>query len=146
MNQYFELSKFLIIISSLILISYIDTKYKIIPDKLLIFLIMPGIILNLLIGDISIKYMILGFLMGGGSLFLISFIFNGGIGGGDIKLMAVMGLYIGLKSTVNALTISFILSGFVSLLLILFKVKSYKDSMVFGPYLSVGIFLSLLMN
>lgn len=144
MIYYLKLLRFIIIFSSLVLLSYIDIKKRIIPDKIIFSLIIPGIFLNLLISDICIKDMILGFLFGGGSLFLISFIL-GGIGGGDIKFMAIMGLYIGLNSTVKALTISFIVSGFISIFLILFKIKSYKDSIAFGPFLSIGILLALVM-
>lgn len=145
MNKYLSLIKILIIIFTLIIITYTDIKYRTIPDKVLLTILIPGIVLNLIINNLTTIDMILGFLIGGGSLFFIAVISGGGIGGGDIKLMTVMGMLLGLDSTVKALSISFILSGFISLILIIFKVKHYKDSIVLGPYLSLGILCSLLL-
>jgi leader peptidase (prepilin peptidase)/N-methyltransferase len=66
------------------------------------------------------------------------------MGGGDIKLMGAMGAFLGLRAAVLALLISFILGGIIGLLLIVFKIKSRKDYIPFGPFLALGTIIAML--
>ena len=126
-----------VVLSSIVLVmSMIDLKHYIIPDEISIFTIVSGIVFFLMIGNMSFKSLILGFLVGAGFLFIIAVI--GPMGGGDIKIMAGFSLYLGLERTVLALMLSFILGGVIGLLLILFKIKGRKDYIPFGPFLGLG--------
>lgn len=79
------------------------------------------------------------------SLFLLILYYatNGrGIGGGDIKLMAAAGLLIGWKLIILSLGLGCILGSVIHL--ILMKVQNKDRVLAFGPYLSLGIFISIL--
>ncbi len=138
------LIKYLFLSSILIIISFIDIEYQIIPDRLVLFTMLIGIVLNIYTKDITFLSSLIGLAIGGGLLLLIALLTNGAMGGGDIKLMAVMGYYIGWPATIMALFISFVLGGIVGILLILFKLKSRKDLVPFGPFLALGTIVSAL--
>lgn len=135
--------KILALLGILLIITYTDIRSRIIPNKVLIISAALGLILNLIIRDLSFISVLLGSMFGGGSLLLIAILTKGGIGGGDIKLMATMGLYLGFKSTVIAICVSFIVIGFIASILVIFKMKSYKDTIILGPYFSVGILITI---
>lgn len=131
-----------ILISLLIIISFIDLDHQIIPDELNAAIAILAIIV--LISGSGVTWMdgLLGMLLGGGSLLLIALL-TGAMGGGDIKLMAAAGLYLGLVQVGVALYFGFIFGGLISLVLLVFKLKGRKDAIAFGPYLSLGILVSL---
>ncbi len=60
------------------------------------------------------------------------------MGGGDIKYMAAMGLWLGLFPTIAALLIAFIMGGLIGVLLIALRIKNRKDHIPFGPFLVFG--------
>ncbi|WP_429079912.1 prepilin peptidase [Brassicibacter mesophilus] len=133
----------------LIIISGIDYSYQIIPDDLILLSFVLGITFKLIsylfLGQaFSFFNSFLGIVVGGGFLLFISIISNGGMGGGDIKLMAVLGLWIGWKYTILALLLSFIFGGILSLVLLLLKIKSRGEMIPFGPFLALGFLVTVL--
>jgi len=66
------------------------------------------------------------------------------MGGGDIKLMAALGFWIGWKYTILALLLSFIIGGILSLGLLITKVKSRGEFIPFGPFLVIGFMVTAL--
>lgn len=124
----------------LIFVSFIDYEHRIIPNKI--------VLLSLIIGFIFSffpKYYFYdsleGMLFGGGILFLLALIPNV-LGGGDIKLMLALGLFLGLKRVVIAILLAFVLASCISLLLIIFKIKTIKDYIPFAPFLALGSFIA----
>jgi len=77
------------------------------------------------------------------SLFLLK---KEGMGGGDIKLMAMAGLFIGWEITLLSLMLAIYAAAIVILLLIAFKVLKRGDHIPFGPFLSFGVTISLLFS
>ncbi len=122
-------------ISILITVSMIDMKHKIIPDSLNIAGAMAGIIFIL----VNKTYLtgIIGALTGFG-LFVAIAILTNAMGGGDIKLMAALGLMFGLKGTLFITLFSFVIGAAVSLFLIVLKIKGRKDEIPFGPFISLS--------
>lgn len=137
------LVKAIVMILILIIISFIDLNYRIIPDFMVIITLIMGIMLPFFIRSSFIDT-ILGMIFGGGTMFLLSLVPNV-MGGGDIKLMFAIGSFLGLKKTLWAIFLAFVLSSIVGIILILFKVKGTKDYIPFGPFLSLGSFISLLV-
>ncbi|RMD00393.1 prepilin peptidase [Clostridium autoethanogenum] len=137
------LAKAIVMILILIIISFIDLNYRIIPDFMVIITLIMGIMLPFFIRSSFIDT-ILGMIFGGGTMFLLSLVPNV-MGGGDIKLMFAIGSFLGLKKTLWAIFLAFVLSSIVGIILILFKVKGTKDYIPFGPFLSLGSFISLLV-
>jgi leader peptidase (prepilin peptidase)/N-methyltransferase len=87
---------------------------------------------------------ILGILIGGGSLFLVAWLYHllthkEGMGGGDIKLLAMMGATIGWKGVLFTIFVASAV-GTVSGLLIMLKTrkKTMKLAIPFGPFLAIG--------
>jgi leader peptidase (prepilin peptidase)/N-methyltransferase len=143
--QYFLL---LLFAATLITISFIDLHHKIIPDVLSV----PGIIVgwaaSFIIPGISWSDSLIGLIGGGGSLFLIGFIYERltgrqGMGGGDIKLLAMIGAWMGWRPLPLVVLISSLtgaVGGFVFLLL---AGKGFRVKIPFGPFLSLGALLYL---
>lgn len=135
--------------SLLIVISAIDYKYTIIPDGLVLFGIVVGFtyryILPLLLGE-QVLWLdsILGLLVGGGFFLLIAILSKGGMGGGDIKLMGMLGFFLGIKKIIMVTFLSFFTGALFTLPLLVFKKKSRKEMIPFGPFIAIGALITML--
>ncbi len=139
-----EFYKFALGALFLILISFIDYNHQLILDKVLLWFASAGFFIQLFFFDISIIDMISACLVGGTILLIIAILTKGGMGGGDIKFMAALGVWLGLKLTLLTLFLSFVIGGIGSLLLLAFKIKGRKDFIPFGPFIAVAAFISML--
>ena len=75
---------------------------------------------------------------------LLAILTRGGIGGGDIKLIFVLGLWLGSRLLMGTVILGFCLGGLAALFLLLTKQKKRKEFFAYGPYFSAAsIFLSL---
>ena len=137
------LAKAIVMTVILIIISFIDLHHRIIPNFMVVIALVVGIIFSF-ITKTSLIDTILGMICGGGLLFLLALVPNA-MGGGDIKLMFAIGAFLGLNRTLWALLLAFIISSIISIALILLKIKGTKDYIPFGPFLSLGSFISLLI-
>jgi len=82
---------------------------------------------------------------GGGFLLLLAWLWPNGMGGGDIKLAALMGLFLG-RYVVIAIFIGFFLGALGGVLAMSLLGMSRKDQIPFGPYLAVGAVLTLFIG
>ena len=87
---------------------------------------------------------IIAAIFGGGIFFLLTILTHGGIGGGDIKLVAVLGLWLGTEKLLNVVLISCIVAGICAGILILTKQKDRKDFFAYGPYFALSAIYILL--
>lgn len=142
----FELIKALIFASFLIIITFVDLDHQLILDRVLIWMAGAGVIINLWIGAPmpGALNMLLAAAAGGGVLLLIAVLTRGGMGGGDIKFMAVLGLWLGWPYIIMVLLLSFVIGGAAGLVLILFKLRGRKDFIPFGPFIAIAAFITLL--
>jgi len=138
-----------ILSSALIIISFIDLDEQIIPDEISL----PGIVLGFLISFfvpyISYFNSLFGILTGGGIIFLIALaglvIFKKeAMGGGDVKLAAMIGAFIGWRYIILSLFIGFFIGAVTGIVLILSKVKNKDDIIPFGPFIVLGSILTIL--
>lgn len=83
-----------------------------------------------------------GFLLAGAVLLLVYFVSRKGLGGGDVKLMTVAGLYLGYDGALSALLYGSVLAALSALVLILGKKMTAKDTIPLVPFLYVGILLT----
>ncbi len=132
-----------VFISTLIVIAFIDVDHRIIPDVITL----PGIpifcISTFALQEISFKDSLLGILAGGGSLYLVGLAYyqlkkKEGMGGGDIKLLAMIGALLGWKGVLFTIFISSALGTVVGLILILSRKKDMTLAIPFGPFLSMA--------
>ena len=68
---------------------------------------------------------------------------TGGIGGGDIKLMFVSGIYLGFYNIIAAFVFGVVVGGIYGIVVLIKKSKSRKDAIPFGPFLAIGLFFGL---
>lgn len=129
-------------VSMLIALSVIDWRTYEIPFGLNIAILVFGII-NMAFNYKNFLYYLIGMVCVSGFLLLLYLITKGrGIGGGDIKLMAAAGLLLGWKHIILALILGCIIGSVIHITLM--KVSDKGRMLAFGPYLSVGIVISML--
>lgn len=113
-------------------------------------LIYPGGVVPLPVSDFFPQLGIIQSALGGGIglvLFLvIVLISRGGMGWGDVKMAALIGLVIGFPSILVVLFLAAILGGLIAGILLLFKVKKRKESIPFAPFLSLATIATLLFG
>lgn len=76
-------------------------------------------------------------------MFLLTLLVPGAFGGGDIKLMAVCGFWLGWKDCLTAMAAAVITGGIFAAGLLLTKARGRKSHMAFGPFLILGILAAL---
>lgn len=128
----------------LMVVSVIDWRTYEIPPILNLMIGILGIIRIILDFSNLLEYLI-GFCVVSGFLFLLFVVTRGrGIGGGDIKLMAAAGLFIGWKNIILALALGSILGSIIHI--VLMKTCKKDQVLAFGPYLSAGIVIAMLFG
>lgn len=135
-----KLIQALVLDCMLILASFIDFRFRIIPDKFVIAITIIGILFSFITGMTFLNALI-GALLGGGLLLLLALIPNA-MGGGDVKLMFALGITLGAYKVLLSLFFAFIIAACVSIFLLIFKVIDRKDHIPFGPFLAAGSFIA----
>lgn len=79
-----------------------------------------------------------------GFLLLTVLLSRGAMGWGDVKLAALVGLATGFPSVLVAMMVAFISGGLIAGLLLLLRLRSWKNTIPYGPFLSLGTFIALL--
>ena len=135
--------------AALVTLSFIDFEHKIIPDGIVIFLLAAGVLYNAASFALNQDLFALippvaGFFAASVPMYILALIYKGGMGGGDIKLMAVCGLFLGWSKILLALFIAAAVACIFVLIGSLFKIRKQERSVVFGPFLSVGIMAALI--
>jgi leader peptidase (prepilin peptidase)/N-methyltransferase len=139
----FEALIYYIFIAVLVVITFIDIDHQIIPDVISL----PGIPIffaaSLALPHITLVESILGILIGGGSLWLVAQAYylltrKEGMGGGDIKLLAMIGALIGWKGVLFTIFSASAVGTLAGMLVMLKTRKSMKLKIPFGPFLAIG--------
>lgn len=140
-----SLIKYSILASLIIVISIIDLFTTDIYTNTIWFGIAVGIIFIIiaLIAKQNFLTYILGAILGAGVIAVI-ILTTHGMGWGDAELLFVIGLFLGIRLTIVTIFLSFIIGGFIGTLLIFLKIKSRKDYIPFGPFISLGALISIL--
>lgn len=135
--------------ATLIVITFIDLDHQIIPDAISLPGIPVGFACSFLIPWISWTDSLLGILIGGGSLFLVAAAYElltkkEGMGGGDIKLLAMLGAFLGWQAVLPIIFFSSFAGSLVGVPLMLIKRSDGKLAIPFGPFLAAGALFHLL--
>jgi leader peptidase (prepilin peptidase)/N-methyltransferase len=138
--------KYAFLFSLLIVISFIDLQIQIIPDGLVILGLITGLIFTFIDRYYPFSGYFLGALIGGGILLLIALLSRGGMGGGDVKLMLFLGLFLGWEKTLLTLFLSFVAGGFFGILVLVTGKKGRKDPIPFGPFINIGAIMAVLFE
>lgn len=141
----------LLFTSGLLAISFIDLHHQIIPDVLSL----PGIVLgfaaSLILPHLSWLDSVIGIIAGGGSLYLVAVIYQRltgkeGMGGGDVKLLAMIGAWMGWRSLPLIVLMSSLTGAIIGTLFLLLAGKGFRARIPFGPFLSLGALLYLFLG
>lgn len=122
-----------------LVLSFIDLKHFLIPNSLVILLLITGAIYHLVLGELSLLQLFGGMVVGFIVPLLIALFSGGGMGGGDIKLCAAMGLWLGYPAIIYAMFIGALLGSIIGIILMILKLKTRKDPIPFGPFLVLGL-------
>ncbi|MBE9542478.1 MAG: prepilin peptidase [Proteobacteria bacterium] len=140
---------YLIFISSLVVITFIDIDHRIIPDKISLPAIPIGFTLSFLLPELTWLQSLIGILVGGGSLLLVAVVYEAiagveGMGGGDIKLLAMLGAFLGWEGVLFTIMASSIIGTVAGGGYMILSGKGRKAAVPFGPFLSIGALIYLL--
>jgi leader peptidase (prepilin peptidase)/N-methyltransferase len=136
--------KHLFFTAFLVVVAFIDLEHYIVPNKLVLFGLGAGVVFYFISRDISYASALLGITAGSGFLLFLALVSRGGLGGGDIKLAAVTGLFLGWPLAPLSIFLGCCLAGLVGVFLILVKRKKRKDIMPLVPFLAVGSYVTML--
>ena len=129
---------------SLVIIFIYDFKHYLIPDKILFPAILIASAYRIIENYVAIPNYLLAVLAASG-FFLVIFLISAGrwMGFGDVKLAILMGLLLGFPNVLTALFIAFFLGAIMGVIAMIFKKKTLKSEMPFGPFLIMGTFFAL---
>ena len=138
-----------LLLFGLVVISFIDLKHMLIPNVFTFSGMALGLLGSLINPERSFGGALLGLLLGGGSLYVIAWIYTKwrkeeGLGGGDVKLLAWLGAVLGWKAIPFVVLSGSLMGSFAGLVLMLVYKKGIKTAIPFGPYLCGGALLYLL--
>jgi leader peptidase (prepilin peptidase) / N-methyltransferase len=128
----------------LVIIFVYDLKYYLVLDTVVLPAVVLAFIVNLFLG-FSFLNLLLAAVVGGG-FFLLQFVVSKGrwIGGGDIRLGLLMGVFLGWPHLLTALFVAYMLGAVVSIGLLIADKKNWSDKVPFGTFLTVATFLVML--
>ncbi|MEK5147577.1 prepilin peptidase [Psychrobacillus sp. FSL K6-4615] len=137
-----ELVVALLFISLLVIITVSDIAYMLIPDKILLFFLIPLIVLRVFEPLSPWWDSIVGAVVGFGVLFLIAIVSKGGMGGGDIKLFFVIGLVLGWVPTLLTLFLASIIGTVIGVISLKRTKQGRKTPIPFGPSIAIAAIIA----
>lgn len=129
----------------LLSIALIDAETQLIPNRLNAAVAVLAV-LNLLLSPARWAGALIGMVCISVPMLLLCLAIPGAFGGGDIKLMAAAGLFLGWQHTLLAMFFGILGGGFYGMYLLAARKADKKDHFAFGPFLCVGIVLALLFG
>jgi leader peptidase (prepilin peptidase) / N-methyltransferase len=140
-----------ILACALLVVSFIDLDHRIIPDEISYPGMAVGLLLSIGLGFPGWKSSLTGLLLGGGVLYLLAGGYElatkkEGLGGGDIKLLAMIGAFLGWKGVLVTIFMGSLIGTLVGLLLMLVWKKGRTYAIPFGPFLSLGALIHLFLG
>lgn len=147
----FDLFFFFLFCASLVVIIFIDFHHQIIPDCISLPGILIGFAGSFISGQISWQQSALGILCGGGLLYAVAYgyhVLTGreGMGGGDIKLLAMIGAFLGWQSLLYVVFFSSLTGSLAGGAAMLIRKTGGRARIPFGPFLAAGAITWLLFS
>lgn len=137
---------YFLFVAVLLVVTFIDLDHQIIPNEITL----PGIPLffaaAMILPNINYIDSLIGIVAGGGSLYLVGlayYLATGieGMGGGDIKLLAMIGALIGWQGVLFTIFVASVTGTIIGGTMMMAAEKNMKFAVPFGPFLSVGAVL-----
>ncbi len=136
----------LLLCLALVVITFIDLEHQIIPDVISLSGILIGFGCSFLLPWLGWKNSLLGILLGGGILLVVAYGYHfltgkDGMGGGDIKLLAMLGAFLGWRAIPFIIFAASLIGSIIGVSVMLAKRKDGKLAIPFGPFLALGALL-----
>lgn len=144
---YFDFSwlllKYVVLFSLLLIVSGIDLELRRIPNLFVLILLAWSVLWQVVYPELPLKPAVLGLLAGGGAFLLIALVSRGGMGEGDVKLMAGLGFAAGWPQVLTVFLLSFFIGAAAGLSLMILKKKTRKSALPFGPFIAASFFITV---
>jgi leader peptidase (prepilin peptidase)/N-methyltransferase len=132
----------------LLVLSFIDLNQRILPDKVTLPGIVAGLIVAPLAGLTTFPASLIGAVAGGGALYLIAIagtaVFGkDSMGGGDIKLAAMLGAFLGWQGVIVFLFVAFFVGAVVGVAVLAARRSQADHTIPFGPFIALGAFVTM---
>jgi leader peptidase (prepilin peptidase)/N-methyltransferase len=127
--------------AALIVIAFIDLDHRIIPDSISL----PGIVIGFLLAlfgpSLTVKESLIGLFAGGGSLYVVALVYEAltkreGMGGGDVKLLGMIGAWLGWKAILFTLFFASLSGTLIGGGVMLIHKQGRHYAIPFGPFLA----------
>ena len=142
-DSILQVFNYLILFGVLLTASVTDIKSRVISNKVIIFGIVTGFAIKILsFNFLTVLDSIAGFIIAGGVLLFVAYMIKGGIGFGDIKLFACIGMFLGVRLTISTMLFSIFVGAVVGVILLISK-RFHMDSKIpFAPLILLGVILA----
>jgi leader peptidase (prepilin peptidase) / N-methyltransferase len=127
-----------VLLAALVAITVIDLRHQIIPDVITLPGVVAGLVASVATDRISWVQSVVGILVGGGLFVAVIVLSRGGMGGGDLKLGAMLGAFLGWQALLVGLFVAVMLGGLSAVALLASRRLARKDAIPFGPFLALG--------
>ncbi|HET9676656.1 MAG TPA: A24 family peptidase, partial [Solirubrobacterales bacterium] len=139
-----EIALGLVFVSALVVVTVTDLERRIIPNKILLVASVLGVAIVAIGDPASLPERLAAAAAAGGLLFAAALAYPRGMGLGDVKLAAVMGLFLG-RNVAPALLVALLAGSVVGLAIVArHGVAARKQAIPFGPFLALGGLAGLL--
>jgi leader peptidase (prepilin peptidase)/N-methyltransferase len=137
--------------SALIVVTFIDLDHQIIPDCITFPGIAAGVFAAVTVLPISWLDSLLGIVVGGGVLWVLAWVSpylfgKEGMGGGDIKLLAMVGAFLGWKAALLTVMVASLIGSILGVSLMLSHRMRRDEYIPFGPFLALGALVELFFH
>jgi leader peptidase (prepilin peptidase)/N-methyltransferase len=147
----------LILTYALIVVSVVDWEFYIIPNEItyagfvmgLIFAVISPQHLGMHHSGQALLYSLFGACIGAGSLWLIGwiakvFMKKEAMGLGDVKLMGMVGAWLGWKAAIGSIMLASVLGAVIGICFVMMRKLYLESRLAFGPFLSIGVFVFMM--
>jgi leader peptidase (prepilin peptidase)/N-methyltransferase len=140
-----------LLLSALLVITCTDLSHQIIPDAITLPGIAVGVLCAATILPVGLVNSVLGILLGGGILWVLAwaspYLFGKeGMGGGDIKLLAMIGSFLGWQPTLLTIIVGAVAGSVVGISLISLRLMQRGEYLPFGPFLALGALVAMFFH
>jgi leader peptidase (prepilin peptidase)/N-methyltransferase len=145
----FNFGIFALLSSALVVIFFVDLDFQIIPDLITLPGMALGLAVSLVPGGLGIVDASIGLVVGGGALYLIALLGDWlfkkeSMGGGDIKMAAMLGAFLGWQKVIFIFIASAVIGLLVSVIVMAFSSKLRQTRIIpYGPFLSLAAIVAI---
>ena len=147
----FEYVYYFVFFAALLVIIFIDMRQQIIPDSISLPGVLVGFAGSFFNDLVTWQQSGLGIVLGGGILYAVAYAYfalakREGMGGGDIKLLAMIGAFLGWQSLLYVVFFSSLTGSIIGIIAMIRQRKGGQTRIPFGPFLAFGAMTYLLFN